>query len=62
MQVSKREEALAQELYTHDMGQHQGEFVPWRSQIDYVKNSYRRQASKFVNTRWFKEQLAAASS
>ncbi len=62
MKVSTREEALAEELYTHDMGMHQGEYVPWRDQIEHVKNSYRRQASKVVNTRWFKQQLINAHS
>lgn len=60
MIVSNREESLAKELYTHDMGMHQGEFVKWEEQITQVKDSYRRQASKVVNTRWFKQQLANA--
>lgn len=57
MIVSAREEDLAIELYTHDMGSHQGEWVDWDRQIDYVKNSYRRQASRFVNTKWFQRQV-----
>ena len=61
MQVSKREEALAKELYEHDMGAHQGEFMAWDKQIDYVRDTYRRQAAKVVNTRWFREQLALRS-
>ena len=60
MKVSAREEELAKELYTHDMGLHQGEYVRWRDQIEYVKDSYRRQASKFVNSNWFKNQIGIA--
>lgn len=60
MKVSTREEELARELYTHDMGMHQGEYVRWTDQIEYVKDSYRRQASKVVNTRWFKQQIQEA--
>lgn len=60
MKVSKREEALARELYAHDMGVHQGEAVSWDRQIVYVQDSYRRQAMKIVNTNWFKQQLEEA--
>ena len=60
MQVSKREEALAEELYAHDMGLHQGEYAPWDKQIPHVQDSYRRQAVKVVNSKWFKQQLANA--
>jgi len=62
MQVSSREEALAKELYEHDMGSHQGEFMEWDKQIERVQDSYRRQASKIVNTKWFKQQLSNANS
>lgn len=61
MKVSIREEALAKELFTHDMGLHQGEYSPWEDQIDYVKNSYRRQAMRVVNTQWFRTQIYEAS-
>ena len=60
MKVSTREEELARELYGHDMGQHQGEYVRWIDQIEYVKDSYRRQAMKFVNSNWFKTQIGIA--
>jgi hypothetical protein len=60
LNVSAREEALAKELYAHDMGAHQGEFVPWAAQIEKVKDSYRRQASKIVNTKWFKKEIDRA--
>jgi hypothetical protein len=60
MIVSEREEALACELYTKDMGLCQGEYMPWERQIDYVKNSYRRQASKVVNSDWFRIELDKA--
>lgn len=62
MKVSTREESLARELYTHDMGSHQGEFVVWDKQIEQVKDSYRRQASKLVRTKWFQAQIAEAFS
>lgn len=60
MKVSSREEALAKELYTQDMGTHQGEFVLWDKQIEHVRDSYRRQASKVVRTKWFQSQIAEA--
>jgi hypothetical protein len=60
LNVSAREEALAKELYTQDMGVHQGEFVPWEQQIEKVRDSYRRQAMKVVNSKWFKHQLDKA--
>ncbi len=62
MKVSAREEALAKEIYTQDMGTHQGEYVVWDKQIDQVKDSYRRQASKIVRTKWFQAQIAEAFS
>ena len=56
MQVSKREEALARELYEHDMGiAHGYEVFPWENQIEKVQTSYRRQAAVIVGTRWFKK-------
>ncbi|UDL15981.1 hypothetical protein QEH42_gp237 [Microbacterium phage Pumpernickel] len=66
MKVSLREESLAKELYEKDMGlhlkaDHQNEIVPWDRQIDYVKNSYYKQASTIVNSKWFKQQLYEAS-
>lgn len=61
MRVSIREEQLAEELYTQDMNQHQGPFVSWNSQIDKVKDSYRRQAMRIVNTKWFKREMKEAS-
>ncbi|UVG35222.1 hypothetical protein SEA_CECE_216 [Microbacterium phage Cece] len=57
MQVSRREEALAKELYEHDMGIHQAEDMPWEQQIDRVTTMYRRLASTIVNSRWFKKEL-----
>lgn len=60
MKVSKREESLAIELYTWDMRVHDGEFVPWSQQIEQVKDSFRKQAMRVVNSKWFKKELAAA--
>lgn len=60
MIVSKREEALAKELYEYDMGLHQAEDMPWDRQIEQVQTVYRRLASKFVKTRWFKNQIEEA--
>jgi hypothetical protein len=62
MKVSAREEALAKELYAHDMGVHQGEAVSWDRQITYVQDSYRRQAAKIVSTRWFKREIEKAKA
>lgn len=61
MKVSTREEALAKELYQADLNLHQTEDTPWEGQIERVKDSYRRQAMKVVNTRWFREQLVDAA-
>jgi hypothetical protein len=60
MKVSEREERLAKELYTHDMGVHQEEAVSWDHQITYVQDSYRRQAMKIVNTKWFRQEIEQA--
>lgn len=62
MQVSRREEALAKELYENDMNLHQSEDVPWHKTIQRVQDSYRRQAMRIVNTKWFKRELALAAS
>ena len=61
MIVSRREEELARELYNLDMGQHQGDYVQWTEQIELVQNSYRRQASRIVNTKWFARELVNAA-
>lgn len=58
MQVSRREEALAKELYEIDMRLHQSEDVPWEDAILLVQDSYRRQAMRVVNSRWFKNETS----
>ncbi len=60
MIVSVREEQLAKELYKHDMGLHQGEYVPWDEQIPPIQDSYRRQAVKVVKSDWFVKELESA--
>lgn len=60
MTVTQRVESLAIELYDHDMGTHQGEWMPWDKVIDRVRTSYRRQAQTVVNTKWFQDQIDAA--
>lgn len=62
MHVSRREEALAKELYENDMNLHQSEDVPWHKTIQKVQDSYRRQAMRIVNTKWFKAQMEEARS
>lgn len=61
MKVSQREEALAKELYETDMNSHQAEDVPWEQALEVVANSYRRQAMRIVNTKWFRQQLEAVN-
>lgn len=61
MTVSKREEALAKELYESDMAATPGEYVPWDKQISYVHTHYRRIAVRVVKSRWFDEQLLFAA-
>ena len=60
LKVSTREEALAKELYEHDMGMHQAEDMPWEQQIEQVQTVYRRLAAKVVSTKWFKQQIDKA--
>lgn len=63
MQVSKREEALARELYEQDMlTVSEDTFVPWNRQIEPVLHSYRKQASRIVKTKWFAAQIEAAKA
>lgn len=57
MNVSKREEELAKELYEMDMSIEAGQFTPWESQIHYVHTHYRRLAMRVVNSRWFAKQM-----
>ncbi len=61
MNVSKREEALAKELYEQDMAATPGEFTPWDKQISYIHTHYRRIATRVVKSRWFNEQLLMAA-
>ncbi|URP22262.1 hypothetical protein SEA_BIG4_229 [Microbacterium phage Big4] len=60
MEVSIREEALARNLYEIDLNDHQAEDVPWEKAIEQVKTSYRRQARKVFNSRWFMKELEGA--
>lgn len=53
-------ETLAEELYTRDMGDHQGEYMPWSEQIERVKEHYRRLAYKFTDTAWYRARIAQA--
>lgn len=55
MNVSEREESLAQELYELDMSNSPGSFVPWDRQISYVKTHYKLAATRVVNSKWFKK-------
>lgn len=57
MTVSKREEALAKELYEMEMSATPGEFVPWEKQISYVHTHYRRIAVRVVKSRWLETQV-----
>lgn len=61
MTVSKREEALAKELYESDMAATPGEYTPWDKQISYVHTHYRRIATRVVKSRWFQEQVTLAA-
>ena len=61
MVVSKREEALAKELYEMDMRVAPDAYVPWEKQISFVHTSYRRLASRVVSSKWFAEQTNSVS-
>ena len=61
MIVSKREEALAQELYELDMRIQEDGYVSWDKQISFVKTHYRRLAARVVGTKWFAEQTTSVS-